>query len=604
MAQLIPTDEALEEKIKELKDINVHLAEFEYLYDPNGVNSGQIDPNVLSAGGFPVAILRVIFDLILQDQLSSKYIEHAHFERQLEATLKDNFSLTAIEIAELAKNIATKIAAYFCNTWEESKTNLILKELKSFKKNGLDRVDLNLFKSDKVLLERLFEDKYGLGFLNSQLWLKHKVSLVNKLYEKIESGESVGPFNGAYLKNLASFIENYIDALKLTNPPEKTKFADYKVEWESDLGYILKYQIEKKYPNYSVDVFCDLFTKSELFSLIPLKSHTLFLSKGKFKLIYDLLHKNLKIDTDHSLTLKSAENQFPYIQFMKNSGKTYCHFSESLVVEIKDTWNTQTTLTENYNQYAYLYDSYPKSKIDINKASDRKMFLSSFLNAKASIFKIYEEMEENYGLKVERPKTLLTNQKDIKITQVQDLIMNNKLVIKEGGYCSTGGSEVEVIDIDSQQASINTPYITTVIQTYVPSNIFSLDNMDMHAHIRNVSVLNSKGECVHLGFVSKASFQGKGNSSAYRTIVLAFDNYGNFTHGIYHNPNPEYFYKLEDHNITLNMTDKEFKNLLSKVRNNWLLAMFYTNKYFENDFKDKTNILVNNKVVDKRYHLK
>jgi hypothetical protein len=84
-----------------------------------------------------------------------------------------------------------------------------------------------------------------------------------------------------------------------------------------------------------------------------------------------------------------------------------------------------------------------------------------------------------------------------------------------------------------------------------------------------------------------------------------FDNSGNFTHGIYHNPDPQYFYNIKDFNIEIALSNKSFKSMLYNVRNNWIDSMYAVNKYFEGDnFKVKINYLVNKKIVSDDYLLK
>lgn len=581
------------QKLKSLKNIRVPLAEFEYLYDPEGINEGQIDPNALSAGGFPFYLTSGVLSPTYESLTKPKNLKDSeinlYLAQKLSECFSEKFGLSGEKLTAALETATSQFQKILCYKIDKDLVDLLVVELNCFD------TEVSIEGPTGEILAKIFENEFTLSFLNSAFWIRHRLNVIDTAYTSKPNE----------MQEIDAFVDSYLNGMGLLNPKYETEpsvLSDYKVFWESDLGYLIKYKLEKIYPKLTVNVWIDLHVKTGLFSLSPLKAFTSLLSKSKQSHVYELVRNFTVEETDNIYILKNKSENFPEIEYYRNTGKAFCRFGENSVLELKDTKHTLQTITPEYNQYAYLFDTYPTDKIDFTKKCDQLMYLSSLLNAKSALFKIYELMETEQPFVVRRPYTKTCDESTIGYEHTWNMFTDGKIVIKEGGKCSTGGTEVQILTKTKVGENIYSPYVKTVVQSYVPSYIFKLNGTPVHGHCRKLSVLDAKGAPVHLGFVFKLSYKPNDqNSSAFVTIPMFFDEGGGFVLGQFTGKNDESFTKMASVGLQLNVTEDEFQNLLRKVKDNWLISIYFLNKYFDEDFTGASRNLFIEGCLDDKY---
>ncbi len=493
------------DKIRDLGEIYVPLSECEYLYDDVTGESGHIDPNALSAGGFPWLLRSVL-----------RYISNE--DKQIEV-----------------KNLAQG---------------------------------------------------------DHQLWSQYRVELIRELEEAALTGKDVGPFTNEILKNMLKFGEYYVSNLDV---PESGDFSDYKVPYEADLGYLVKYFLEKSNPNITVKIWNDLHNNSGLFSLAPLDVLFVKLGKQKLKVAYKVLVHGKSVETSVGVKISIEGTEFPNLEYVKSRpGILRLSLSDKNAVELDGVFDTEHTLTDSFNQYAYLYEHFPKDKINLSNPSQKTMYLSSVLNAKSCFFRVYEEGEKKYALNVKYPETFINQWPNWNIEKLG-------CIVKEGGWCSTGGKQVYFSFDENQVKNLATKMVSAVYQKNIISPFIKMDGKILFGHVRNLAILNKDGEVHNLGYLLKLT--DTFNSSRYLTAILYFDPKGNYVYGVEDSNTNKEIPDLGG-KVKLIYTLQKMKKIFSDSYKNWLVGMLYMNDFCRRfEFKNRINDMIENRTIDTRYRI-
>lgn len=583
------------ENLKLLDNIDVFLAEFEYLWDPKQKDSGHIDPNILSAGGFPFILHSILTEIYDDSVLGSIYepskLEIGKLKEKILNILKDFRSdIGENDLLDIAKDLAKNYLKIFCNKLYEEDFIEFRKAVQSWYKEK--------WSGEWEALVKVTDDVINLSFYNHQIWVNHKMRLIDIMVEISKREEVTINFGDKYLKEVLRFGRYYMSNLNISELSSNAEFPDFYVSWEANLGYLLKFMADSSTPNYTV--YNDLHSNSGLFSLVPLEVLTSELSNKKGKALYSLLVHGEKRYVDGKYIIKKSKDDYPRLEHYNQECIFY--YSSNTKLTIKGVQSASDILEQNknFNQYAYTYEYFDKERFDVDNRFHRFMYLSSCLNAKSSWYRIYEEMEKKHKKHLAHPQTKINPPLNNLVNEdesVQDII------VKEGGWCSTGGQKVFKTKKNEVAKYLDYDLVCPIVQTFVPSPIFRSADEEIHGHIRKISILNNKGDILHLGYVVKLNNKDNINSSAFKSIALIYDEDGGFIQGQFIGSDMKTFYRLEDGDLRLNMSSDQWKKLLDDVKDSWIRAMYYINDYCLGDFRERFNSMVSEGILDKRYKL-
>lgn len=565
----------IEEKIKGLPHLPVYLAEYEYLHDVPA-KSGHIDPNALSAGGLPVGILSKIRNEILDNKLLQKKLNEPN-------SLSDEEILREIkkhdENTLLYNDIVKTFKDLFINLITDEELKLISRYLSNNKITNKNELNLNsLFKND------------------SELYKHHQINIIKTLIKATENGDSIKNYSNKFLNRLLESLNAIKSNISISKKDEA--IHDFYVGWEATLGHCLATLFLMDDNKNDYNVWYDLHSDTNLFTTVPLNILLSDLSKSKYAKIYKLLIHGAYIQNGDELIVKleNSKEEFPYMKHCKSTLEIFYNKNDKIVLE--SVYSGTHLSTKQFNQYAYLYEHFNKDIFDLKNESHKQMYLSSLLNAKGAFYQMLKSDVEKV-VPITYPETCINFDRNW-FNKFEDSI---KIIIKEGGWCSTGGKGVilktkkEIID----NPKIYENYIVPVFQEYLESKLFKIEDTEIHGHIRQLSYINADKKIVHLGYFLKLSFSRNINSSAYKSIILTFDDSGEFLKGIMTGNTERYFDSLEEMGIEHCLNKEEWLNVLSNAKMSWLVTTYYINKYLNGDLKKSLNKLVEEGVVSDKY---
>ncbi|OGK40378.1 hypothetical protein A2954_03185 [Candidatus Roizmanbacteria bacterium RIFCSPLOWO2_01_FULL_37_12] len=608
------SNKAVLNEIKKLKNINIPYGEIEYLYDNFGKNEGIIDPNLIGGGFTPFNLIKIPLDLLYENLKEPVNYRKSHFYRKSVQLLVDFFKrnniTSGIDNSEhLASNVTSllfKIVSY----------NFENEELAELTKN-LFKLDLDLknnffsqylFKKSEIVA-RLMSGLYGWSFISSFWWITHRMNLVKIFYDKMNSNQSIFFLKNIHLQNINNFINNYIDSQGLISSLENNLRAQsisvYKIDYLADHGYFIKHVLERRFKNISVNVYLDIL-KTGLYSLVPFEAiFSLFGGEKKNKIIHYI--KNAKVsNTSTEYNVVDLNNNFS-LTYLKEKKQAHLKFNKKINV-FTNFKTVDETITPIYNSYMHTFSQISSSyKIKLENKFDRMLFLANAINPKSLLFYIADQVESDYKFTFNKPTTKIILGRKILLKEIKYLFYNGKIVFKEGSdfntYDSVGGKSVHILNKQSL-SEFDKVYPSTVVQSFVTSNLFSFHNKKLHGHIRILSIFDGKGNICNLGWGIKLSVsQNKFNSSGFKSIILYYDEKKNFVYGYFNEKNKIFFTSIKESDLKLQLKKTEFDKLLDRALTSWIKAIYILNKYFETDIKPKINDLVNKGIINKRYFL-
>lgn len=589
--------------LKKIETIYVPLAEFEYLYDPNIKNEGQIDPNALSAGGFPSFILGSIMDHIYNKRVlhpASCYIGN-DTKNYLEKSLIETFG-KRINSNHFGDLILRSLNKYITDDIDFNFVKKLIIDLKdAYSLAVSSKIDPSL-ENPSSFLTKVFQNEQTISFLGESYWVAHRMNLVADFYKIKNSGRGIGPFSNNLLRDVDQFLTHFTEAsgffdskiIDFSQP-----FNSYSVYWSSYLSYFIKYKLNERFPELQTNVWLDVHANTGVVSLKPSQTYVSIFSKKKAEVFYQLVRSlKLKKIADK---VKKADKKYPTITKGKQCFRLTFNAKQELdLVGIK---LVEDTLTDNIHQEAYLLNFFPKSKLKIDNYFHQEVVLSSLLNAKAALFEIYRDESKKHHLQIRSPFTLTFNKKLPGPKLVTSKIKTDFVVVKEGGRCSTGGEEVDIVSKKLLKIADLRKYITTVVQDFVPSQIFSINGKPVHSHLRRIAVLTKEKNVFSLGYIFKIAFRKNLNSSSFVTISVYYDNDYNFVIGKFSGSKSTEFYDMKKNGLKLNLNKSQFIDFIKRSCKDWELSIFYLNDYFQRNFKGRVNRLVDEGFVTQLYHL-
>lgn len=588
-----------ERKTKSLDEYPIHLAEFEHLYDKNEALRGHIDPNALSAGGFPFILRRVLIQLYadLRNIEPTVDVSDIPYVKEISEILISDFEIEEKIANELTSNLLNLYRVMLLNNINETDYRQLVRSVRLV----ATKLDCSkTIKDRNKALTKILSTETGLAYLNPKFWIKHRINLIEELYKRSLSGQNIGTFSNEFLKNLIKYIEAYTDAIYLPDQHiinQTKQFNSYDVEWESDLGYAAKRIIEMKCPGVTVNVYCDLHSNTGIVSLIPLNALTAPFGGKKADEIYRLLISGKVKSEGKQLSIILPHKKYPYIEMKTGDNSCSIHFSRDNIANLQGCNRLTDVISESFNQFAYLYEHFPNSELNLQNNSHKKMYLSSVLNAKAALFEIYNHSD----VEISYPSTFIDTDK-INPVSYAKFLNEGKLVVKEGGWCSTGGSQVDIY-VKEDLSGIDDRYLTNVVQPYVPSYLIKHKGIPLHTHVRKISVISNLGRIVHAGYITKSSHVNRTNSSAFKTIVLVFDEEKRFIFGVFVGRESITFHNLVEADIEISLGKEDFHDFLEEVKTNWCRAMYVLNRYCAGDISTRFNKMVDQGIIDRKYYI-
>ncbi|WKZ23753.1 MAG: hypothetical protein QY312_03235 [Candidatus Dojkabacteria bacterium] len=564
----------------QLSDYFVSHAEIEYLYDGEGENSGAIDPNALSAGGGPF-----IFRMILRFVDTSRAVA-SEIPNRLQQTLKQVLpSMGNQAIQELNSQIVSHLERMGINS---------LESFEYLEKKIIEKMpDILELYNNTALIQRLnglFETEYGIVWFAPKLWREYKLRQIELFLKAVRQGKQIGPFAADFNKNMKA----YLDTLCQTLEPIPPEYVTFDVEWETDFSYYVAYK--KSQEGVIIRVLMDLHSNSGLFAEIPLQAILAPYGKKRYNDVYGLL-----LESDAGV---QERNGFRYTNhkckiIIEEGGRKELCFSSGIMIKLADSvTTTREAIQGDFKQYAYLWEWFDKSKFDYSRDSHRKMYLSSFLNAKSGFFEIFKYAQEKYGISLKYPKTNVFGKKSIPNMDGYSEFVN----IKDGGWCSTGGKHVHLVKKEHLKRDVEKlHYPGYLVQIHIPSLLFiHEDGTKYHGHARKVSIVNRSGDIVHLGFFLRMVEESKGNSSGYRAYRMVFNDEGNFIVSYRTGGEPQTYLSLEETKLKPLVSD--LKAFLIEVKQEWHKQIYALNKFVaEEDVPAFVAQLVKDGKLSKRY---
>lgn len=570
MPQSQLTNQLFTALIRNLPRLSVSLAEYEYLYDPASINSGEIDPNVLSAGGFPAVLLKEVLrrvDIQLQQEAQQYVLSDLEFlpeflklEKLLDLETNNQFLRTAVLLKDNDES------------WQEYQRRLekdllpdlsaVIKEIAAF--SHLKEVEIRA---------KLLGSVAGWARVNPIWWHHYQLKLVEAFFQAAQSNQDIGPFKSKALQQMVEFVEIFTQESGLLQSVESGQpRVICKVPWESSLGYAAAYVVQRKHPTEETQVWMDIHANTGFYSLIPQDSRTIGWSRRQIR---EEKPENIVNTKDGKHKIKTSKGELLPLFTVKSASQVIAQ-------------------AKVYNVEAYFWDHHPLSTVDLDDPCQRWLYLANILNAKLITLSIYQRLELELGWKHRRPQTQLLKRIDLGLKNT--FLSKQSLVFKEAGQCSTGGHGVELINLPDHQ--------TSVLQQRVDSYLFarlddSLENpQPLHGHVRNISIVSSYGKMVNVGFVVKLSDGDKFNSSAYRSYQLAFNYQGRFIFGTHIAGNKIlHFDQLAEGGLQPLLSWKQWQDLLKQARLNWMVSTLYLNIFWANNPEQKLKPLFDQELI-------
>lgn len=564
----------LQRAIQQVRHIRVPLAEFEYLYDPEWKHDGEIDPNVLSAGGFPVVVLRRILDTLAQQRQSNKHTFSSEVLEEMARDLRGSFpslsrkesqriilqGATYLSRLRLSENVGHQLLRKWVNNLGETVETI-----------HVARPDL---KPEEILGE-LTQTQLGICRVVPEFWLIWRKSLFAEFWTKTQAGESIDNFSNTFLRDVQKFLTYYLDATQLIRDAKNLSQGEtiniFKVEWEADLGYALAWIIEQEAPQVTVNVNLDLFVNTGFVSTIPVAAYEIALSKRQKSALKRLLQSAQYGEDQEQCSLVSRDSYSrAFLNWNPQKGAGLW-FENNVSLMLPGVIPVRERLLGVCNPDAFCWNYARTKKVHFAVPSESYLLLANIMNAKAATLAIYEEMEKRLECGHQHPPSKIIT--DFEMFGDRQLLKSDNLVIKEGGRCSAGGNDVELVQTRQ--------YKVAVLQRPVASKLFCFEQKNLHGHVRCLSVLNSRGKVHHLGFVIKLSTKASENSSAYLSFRLLFDSKGNFMYGSQVvSQDVIYFTDLRLYGLQWILDKKEQKKLFEASFRNWLVSMLYLNEFW------------------------
>jgi hypothetical protein len=438
-------------------------------------------------------------------------------------------------------------------------------------------------------LKALFSTVHGISWVLPVLWKEYRQRKVRQFIKIAEEGKSIKFFNRTVVRQVYNYMESFVAVL---GNVKSLHYTTYDVEWESDMSYYIAVRFEAR--GIDTKVLIDLHSNTALFAEVPLPAICAPYGSNVHKEVYQaLISPENNVRKSGSVFLKKGE-----VTIEVNGKAKTLTVGEGKKVPLEDFVVTANeSYSTDFKQYAYLWEHFDQAFFQYTNESHRKMYLSNLLNAKNAFFSIIEAGEREIGERVAHPKTILVSRRE-KALDLGDF--SERVVVKEGGWCSTGGKQVEVVskgEIEKVVRDCNYEGIT--LQNYTASIFFTLNGTPMHGHIRNASIIKRNGEIVDAGFVLKLIEQEKCNSSGYRSHMLYFDESGKFVFGQGIGGGTEPYTRLEQVGLipTVNLQE-----IFREVRTEWEKAMYGVNKFVcENNMLDFARELAESGKLSKRY---
>ena len=564
--------------LRQVTLISVPLAEFEYLYDPQWKVDGEIDPNVMSAGGFPVVVLRRILDLLAESRCIQWKPEQADDSvKELATHLRQTFSGLSFELSlTLAQRLLHLLSALEnepVTLKNETVSSFLRQLILVYQEIKTVRPDLNTIE----FLEQITVNMATLSRVCPEIWLKWRKSLVAELWNVTQTGEAIVPFRNDILKSVWTFLEYFVESsglqTALTNDSVSIPVTIFKVEWEADLGYAAAWLLQRLRPELNVQVKLDLFINTGFVSEIPLAALEVVLSKRQKRQLSRLLQNPQLTQGDEKISLNSQnDTSEARIEWNHDQKKSFLVLNSDGQLVLPTVSPTQECFSTIYNADAFAWNYSQVSELNFADLSQRYLYLANILNAKAATLAIYETMEEKLGCGHRHPPSQIVPLSN----NVSSIWQKSAFVLKEGGRCSAGGRDVDLLETRQFQVA--------VLQSQVESHLWKYQGRELHGHIRCVSILNPQGKICRVGFVVKLSTKEKENSSAYLSFRLFFDPQGQFIYGSEVTPQGiHYFSDLSAYGLEPILTIKELQNLFKAVYRNWLVSMLYLNEFWSSE---------------------
>lgn len=561
------TDQLYTQLIRNLPRLSVPLAEYEFVYDPQGKQSGEIDPNALSAGGFPTIVLGGALKYIAKQrkQLDPKPELEKAAQQVLAQFEEESFQLDGltIKLAQTAGRIGLSAAELLA---QKNKLKAAASEI--------SQGHLSL----RQALILLVGSPFGLARVKAANWDRYQLQLVADLFKQLENQQPVGPFKVKTLAKIKEFIEIFVETSGLNQPVEPGQpRVICKVPWEASLGYAAAYVLKSRYPQDEAQVWMDLFADTGFYSRLPLETLTLGWSKRQQAAVQKLLQQGVNKKDSEQVIRYQPGKQLPVLSYQNSSQETVVAIKpdEELALTGIKRPEDLLALTSVFNMEAYFWDHYSLAKVDLNDPCERWLYLSNLLNAKVSTFYIYESLESVLGWQHRHPSTTVL------ATSLQQFSDGSQpVVLKEAGHCSTGGKEVNLVELPATN--------TTMLQQQVDSHLFAVNKEPLHGHVRCITITNSYGKVVNVGFVVKLSDGSKFNSSAYQSYRLFFDSRGRFVYGSQITGNQDKIFEdLATVGLQPLLSWPDWQRLLKQVRQNWLVSTLYLNIFLSNQVERK-----------------
>jgi len=571
--------DSIEKKLRSLQECFISHAEIEYLWDPQGNDTGFIDPNALSAGGFPF-VFRTILDQIAVDDTHLSISAKSAVKEAIKAAFPSLAEKEILELLAVIINSLQQIGATEDRVVDEFCIKLRIK----------GPLLTSLYTKDYFSrLRILFASEYGIVWCYNQLWKRYKLLKVTKFKEIVVKRQGISFFPKEVVMRVYEYMEAFLSTLGRVASPT---YTTYDVEWESDMSYYIAESLEKQ--GIAVTVLSDLHANTGLFSEIPLKALVAPYGNTQYRDIYSMLLNPVESSFSQSRVYFKGNST----TLIATPEKKHILINGKLGIDLRENvFLTHETASENFKQYAYLWEHFDKSQYNVANESHKKMYLSSLLNAKSAFFELLQQQEQQEGFLIARPKSIVFS-RDTQPTSFDGFAQ--WVTIKEGSWCSTGGKHVHRKPCDELQSFLsNVDYQGIVVQNYVPSILFYQQGQPLHGHVRKASMIKRNGEVVHAGFIIKLIAIEKGNSSGYKSHMLYFDESGNFVFGKDIGDKSVHYTNLSQANLEPAV---DFSRVFLHAKQEWLKAMYALNKFISTQrLDDFTTQLVKDGKISERY---
>lgn len=558
------TTNDLQRALKQVRKISVPLAEFEYVYDPQWQFDGEIDPNVLSAGGFPVMVLGRIAAILAAEKKAT--VPPQELVKRVDALISQAYvNLPEAVRLRLAQQLQQTVNQLPQDTdwlpmWAE-RVATVCREIENL------RPDL----SQPQVLNLLSNDVFGFCRVVPEAWAAHRQSLMAEFWQRADEGFSIGPFENRFLRQVQQFLRAFVRVSGLAQAGQ-TVFSEpvniFKVTWEAELGYAAAWLLRQQNPQLQVQVQLDLLVNTGLVSLVPLKTIMIGFSKRQKRHVQRVVQADRAVDHFDAL-----------------SGELSLENGER--IRLFGVYPVAACVSSVMNADAFTWNYAPTAQLNWHNPCERWLFLANLLNAKAATTSIYHAMEEKLGCDHRQPPTEI----------ISNLMANasvwgdGTIVIKEGGHCSAGGQEVRQVKLPKVQVA--------VLQRQVPSLLFQREGRALHGHVRCVAILDAQATVQHLGFVIKLSTKDNANSSAYLSYRLLFDSRGRFLDGSFVSGSEvKAFGSLAEAGLQWLLTPVERRRLFQASYRNWLISMLYLNEFLSQNPAAKVQAFVEHGIVE------